>query len=567
MIQPPQSAASRRAIPIFLGLLFFMPWCEGGALAQSAGSTSAPAQIEQRIDPQRQRQIQPERLRPDVGIEAPPAVPPTEQAFSFVLSAVVIQGATVFKPSDFAPFYGKLLATRVGQGEVKAIAEAITKAYQDAGYIFSQADVPPQDVVGGVLTIQVTEGFVARIDIEGPFRNDAVVSGYLAPVLADRPVRLATIERALLLANDLPGVTLVNSAVADGDGPGAKILKLRFEEQAYSGDLYLDNRGTPSSGRLQAWASGAAHGMALTGSRLQAGLFTIPDAPRELLYGMARWSQPLGSAGTTGEVTLSGSRVDAGDSLAASDTESSSRRVQLVLRHPVLRTRQKSLWLVGELDYYDLSEDRFGADNYEDRNRTLRLGLEFYRPEVMSGDVYAKAMYARGLDVLGASNPGNGLLSRSDGKAEFDMVTLEVRRLQKLWGGLGLYAQAKGQWANQPLLTGSEFSLGGSQYGRAYDYGELVGDRGAAGLVELRYTGKDPASWIGSYDLYMFFDAGVAWNDGGSRQSLTSMGGGLRATLTNQAYADLQVAKPLNRDVATEGDGDVRLLFAVGAGF
>ena len=285
-----------------------------------------------------------------------------------------------------------------------------------------------------------------------------------------------------------------------------------------------------------------------------------------MIYGQIKWSQPLGGWGTVGEVTLSGSKVDAGNSLAASETESDSRRMQLSLRHPILRTRQDSLWASGEFDVYNVNEDTFGATSYEDRNRTARLGLEYYRSKLLNGDFYAKAVYARGLDILGASNPGNGQLSRSDGKAAFDKVTLEVRRLQKLWGGFGLYAQAKGQWANQPLLTGAEFSLGGSQYGRAFDYGELVGDRGAAGAVELRYTGKKPAYWIESYDVYAFYDGGFVWNEGVGRQTLTSAGLGLRSTFAKGIYADFQVAKPLNHEVSTEGDKDLRILFAVGAG-
>ena len=213
-----------------------------------------------------------------------------------------------------------------------------------------------------------------------------------------------------------------------------------------------------------------------------------------------------------------------------------------------------------------MNEDTLGATSYEDRNRTARLGLEYYRAKLLNGDFYAKAVYARGLDILGASNPGSGQLSRSDGKTTFDKVTIEIRRMQKLWGGFGLYAQAKGQWANQPLLTAAEFSLGGSQYGRAYDYGELVGDRGAAGALELRYTGKNPADWIDSFDVYAFYDGGFVWNEGVGRQALTSAGIGVRGSFAKGFYADMQVAKPLNHEVSTEADKDLRVLFSLGVG-
>ncbi|PIW28792.1 MAG: hypothetical protein COW30_06625 [Rhodospirillales bacterium CG15_BIG_FIL_POST_REV_8_21_14_020_66_15] len=534
------------------------------ASAQATTTASDPTQIERRIDARKPRR--PEALQPNLDILPDSQVTPTGDKFSFVLSAVIIEGATAFAPADLAPLYGKYLARKVTEVEVREIAQAVTRVYRDAGYVFSQADVPAQDVLAGVLKIRVTEGFVSNVAFDDKVSRDSVVAAYLAPVLAEKPVRLETIERALLLVNDLPDVTVADASVGDGDAPGAKVLKLKLDYTAVNAELYLDNRGTPSSGRLQGWAAGAANGLLSVGNRLQVGVFTIPDAPRELLYGIARWSQPLGRWGTTGELALSGSKADAGADLAASDTESDSFRIHLTLRHPVLRTRQDSLWAIGELDFFNVNEDRFGATNFEDRNRTARLGLEYYRAKVLNGDFYAKGVYARGLDVLGASSAGNRQLSRSDGRAEFDKVTLEVRRLQKLWGGFGLYAQAKGQWGNQPLLTASEFSLGGSQYGRAYDYGEAVGDRGAAGAVELRYTGRKPAAWVETYDLYAFYDGGAVWNDGADRQILTSAGAGVRATFAGGIYGDLQIAKPLNHAVSTEGDKDLRILFSVGAG-
>ncbi len=550
------------------GFLLSVATCalwSGFALAQTSGTASSPAQIEKRIDEQRQRP--PEELRPGQGVVAPAVPLPSGEKISFVLSAVIIEGATAFEPAELAALYRRYLATPVTEVEIREIAKAVTKLYQDAGYIFSQADALPQDVVDGVLTLRVTEGYVERIEVEGLDVDDPRIAGYFDAVLAERPVRLETIERALLLTNDLSGVALADSKVADGATTGAKVLKLRFDTKDYNADVYLDNRGTPSSGRLQTWLSGSANGILTTGDQLRLGFFTVPDAPQELLYGSARWTQPLGRWGTTAELALSASKVNAGDYLADSDTESKSRRIHLTLRHPVMRSRNQSLWAIGELDYYDLSEDRNGTDNYEDRNRFAVLGVEYYRPSLGNGDIYAKWAYTRGLDVLGASNPGNGLLSRSDGKAVFDKVTLELRRLQKIWGGLGLFVQAKGQWSNQPLLTGAEFSLGGSQYGRAYDYGELVGDSGAGALAELRYTGKKPVDWVSSYDLYVFYDGGVVWNDGGARQTLTSVGGGVRTTVNDLAYADIQVAKPLNRNVSTESDDDLRVLFALGASF
>lgn len=530
------------------------------AQAQSTTSSSNPAQIERRI--QQTKPTPPPKAEPTFEV-APTAPAKPAEAFSFVLSAVNVEGVTAFAPEDLAPAYEKFMARQVDQDQIQKIAAAITKIYQDAGYVLSRAEVPPQDVVGGVLTIRVVEGFIERIeapDVDPPVRP---VTAYTKPVLAERPVKLATIERALLLINDLPGITLMDSSLSPGSAPGANVLTLKLKRKAVDGTVYLDNRGTPSSGRLQTWLSAGVNGAFGLGERFQVGLFTIPDEPKELVYAEARWSQPIGPWGTTAELAISGSVVDAGDSLAASNTESDSFRVVGKLRHPVLRSRSDSLWLNGELDYYNLGEDRFNATNFEDRNRAARLGLEYYRAEAFGGDFYAKARYSRGLDLFGASDAGRAELSRSDGKSSFDKVDVELRRVQLLGAGFSLLAQAKGQWSNQPVLSAEEFALGGSRYGRAFDYSELVGDDGIGGLIELRYGGKNPLPWIENYEFYGFYDGGAVWNDGAEREALTSAGIGARVTWKKQLYTEVQVAKPLNRVVATEGDDDLRVLFAV----
>lgn len=536
------------------------------ALAQNTSQESGAAQIEQRIQPSKKSAPEVEQPQIDVAPGKPAARMGDRSAF--VLSAVVIQGATAIPAADLAPIYKTYLAKKISELEIQEIAEAITKAYRDAGYVFSQADVLPQEIIGGVLTIVVTEGFVESLRFDGDaMAGRGIIDGYMAPVLAERPVRLKTIERAMLLVNDLPGVSVADTSITAGASPGGQVLNITLRVKQADADLYLDNRGTPSAGRLQTWVAGAANGLSGPGSRLQIGVFTVPDKPEELVYAAGTWSQPVTDAGTIAELSVSGSVANAGADLAESATESDSLRVKVSLRHPVLRRRLDSLWVVGEFDYYNLNEESFGTVNYEDRTRTARIGIEYFRPEILNGSFFANAVYARGVDVFGASNPGNGELSRSDGRSSFDKVTLEIRRLQKVVGGFAILTQAKGQWANQPLLSGAEFSLGGSQYGRAFDYGELTGELGAGGLIEIRYTGKKPTDWLDSYDLYGFYDAGAVWQDIGGSQFLSSAGVGMRSAFKHGIVADIQAARPLNRRVSTEGDKDIRVLFSLGAGF
>lgn len=534
--------------------------------AQNASTDST--QIEQRIEETTPRETVPKDA-PTPNVDQPDAATPEElvDAFSFVLSAVVIAGATVFTPEDLAQHYEDFLAKSVDQNDVSAIAKAITDHYRDAGYALSRADVPEQEIVGGVLHLSVTEGYVEEVIFEGDVTSDGIIRRYAEAVLDDRPTRLPTIERALLLVNDLSGVTVKDSRLSDGSGTDAKVLTVVLEQKSLDANFYVDNRGSPSSGRWQSWTAAGVNGVFDAGDRLQIGLFTIPDEPEELVFVQGKWLMPVGGWGATVEVSVSGSVSDAGSGDAANSTETDTVHVTTKVRQPVVRTREQSLWVNVTLDYLNSNEDTNGTVSYEDRNRTARLGVEYFVADVLNGDLYAQTEYSRGIGILNASESGEPALSRTDGSAAFDKLTMELRRFQNIVDGLGVQVQAKGQWANKPLLSSEEFSVGGGQYGRAFDYGEISGEKGGAGLVELSYTEQDLADWLDSLSVYAFYDAGAVWFDGGTREFLSSAGAGVRGTVFERYYWDGQMAKPLTRVVSTESDKAMRLLFSIGAGF
>ena len=125
-----------------------------------------------------------------------------------------------------------------------------------------------------------------------------------------------------------------------------------------------------------------------------------------------------------------------------------------------------------------------------------------------------------------------------------------------------------GQWSADPLLSYEEFSLGGEQFGRAYDYGEVTGDDGVAGSGELRYCDSTRWPWLSEYQVYGFYDIGAVWNEtpggGTTRDSLASAGAGLRLFLTSRLRASFEAAKPLTRMVQTTDDEDWRFFFSAG---
>lgn len=546
-----------------------------GPAAAFAQDGADPGNIERRVEDARpDRPVPTPGQKPEVQAEPEPAAEREDaQSGAFVLAAVLVEGATAFDRQRFASAYEEFLATRVTQAEMTTIARRITQIYRDAGYVLSRARVPAQNIAGGVLRIQVVEGWIERVELSGAESFQSSLRPLLDPVLADRPVRIGTIERSLMLLQDRAGVSLQRSRVVEADAPGAHVLRLELEGDAYDGTAYLDNRGVRSSGRWQSWLSGAENDRLGLGERVEIGLFTVPDAPDELRYLEGRWTQPVGNAGTHLEGVLSGSESDAGADLAASNTESSSRSASLELQHPLLRQRRHSLWGLVTFDATNYDEHAFGQRSYEDRVRSLRLGAEYWAPDLWDGSLYVTVTGSVGLDVLNASDDATDDRSRGDADATYRKLEAELQRVQQLPGRFSLLGKVKGQVAGDPLLSSEEVGLGGSGYGRAYEFGELTGEDGLAGGTELRYSGEATdfgdaaADWLANWQLYAFYDLGAVWNDNATgnfrRQSLASAGGGLRVTLEQGLWGQIEIAQPLTLTPDDTGNRDPRVFVAM----
>ena len=105
------------------------------------------------------------------------------------------------------------------------VAAAVSDVYRAAGFHLSRAIVPPQDIQGGQLRIQVIEGSITELALKGDGAEQFGVRPMLDAVLAERPSRLATLERQLLLINGRPGVQIEDTAIEE-IGPASGNFRL-----------------------------------------------------------------------------------------------------------------------------------------------------------------------------------------------------------------------------------------------------------------------------------------------------------------------------------------------------
>lgn len=490
-----------------------------------------------------------------------------EASDCFQLLGVTIDGANAFSIDEFAPTYEPFLAQQVGTSELALIAGRITQRYLDEGYFLSQAIVPPQEPGAGIGRILVIEGRISRVEVRGDGASQ--VSPYVSGLPSQSIANLKDIDRRLALASDIPGVSVRSSIEAVPEDPSQHYLIVDADFQPMEGQILIDNRGTDMAGPIQAYGRFSLNSVFAQRDQLSLTAYTTPEDPSELTQVGGAYRYLFGGKSEVG-VSYLQSQAGDGFDIDSPNVGADSQVGSLWYSRSLKRSRASSIWLDASFDAGHFESEWLSGGGYEDETRVGRVMLRGrYSPAGEATNILLRI--SAGLDALGASGESSTHRSRYDADASFTKLDFHVSHYRDVGKYFGIYAALAGQASADPLLLSEEFSAGGGQFGRAYSYGEITGDHGVGGTIELRAgfdPGLDPISFLQGY---AFYDSAQVWNyntpAGASDLSLSSAGLGLRVDFLDWLTARIETAKPLTRTPFDADDKDWRQFFSLSAAY
>jgi hemolysin activation/secretion protein len=456
----------------------------------------------------------------------------------FTLGAVNVDGATVFSRKDLTRFYEPYLASEVDGAELNEMAARITDQYRRTGYVLSYAVVPPQNVEAGMVRIAVVEGRIGSVSVSGAGAEQGAIESIAAPLLHDSPLKVSTLERALGLMRDLPGLSVTDVALLRTDAQaGIYALRITVKQDRVRGFVYSDNRGTDSVGRMRFYSSASISSAILQGDEFRVDLFGMPGRRFHYAYGQLFAGVPLGYSGA--RFSLAASKGD--QYLKDERFYGDSTNITAQLTYPMLRSR--NLTLMGKVSANDLRSvgDQDHDRRLRDHMRVARLGVEFSNEAKTR--FQGELTFSRGLGFGGATRRGDPLASRADAGGKFAKWVFTLQLSRPVSQKVTVRTVASAQYSNGPLLSAEEFSLGGNRIGRAFAFNALTGDRGLGGGAELGYrlsAGKKNRPGI---EMFGFLDGGSAIEaksdsiTANRKRSLASTGTGLRFNLAGTAFS------------------------------
>jgi len=539
--------------------LFLAVWVWSGTIAVAQG---LPTQVEPR-PPEKQRPELPSAPEPlkVPELQLPGRAPPGAEQVKFTLVDVIVEGSTVYSSDALRAFYSARLGQSVTLQEVFDIAAAIEAKYRDDGYILSRVVVPAQRIEDGRVHLRAIEGYISEVKVSGdigPVR--ALIESYVNKITQSRPARAEDIERYLLLANDVPGITAQGVLQPATDAEGAAQLIVNVERDWFSGYARIDNRESRFTGPWRLIAAPGLNSFTPLGERIQATGLVAFDVPEEGYTALSAETH-VGSEGLKLSGNFSYEETHPGFTLEPLNVETQTLRGSFAGSYPIIRSRRTNLYASGGFDFANIDTDVLGAAFSRDHLRVIWAGIQVDHRDSWGGATLLDIQVRQGLGFLDATDSHDPLRSRSDADGVFTSLQLNAARRQHIIENLDLYVGGKAQFSLDPLLADEECAAGGETYGRGYDPSEIADDDCLAGTVELQYNPQwKPEflkNFVQSYQLYGFYDAARVWPENGDiahGNSLQSAGVGLRTQITDWLRIDLEVAQPLTR-ARSDGDG------------
>ena len=537
------------------------------AVAQVSQQTAQPVSTQAQINPTEESRpprppIEPETI-PEIQpppLEVDPELSePTEEGIESSSENVCLPLATSeetrFNATDIEVVGSTVLqngiAQRVACYEGKNITlsdlfnlrSQITQLYIDNGYVTSGAFIPNGQLLEGTILVQVIEGNIEKIQVNGLSR---LREGYVTSRVngTSAPLNQEDLRESLQLLQLDPNIQTVNAELTAGSQPGESLLILDLDEpRPFDIVTTTDNLRSPSIGSIGANLSASYRNLV--------GVGDIISASYGLTEGLDLYSVDLAVPVNAKDGTLragfsnSRSRI-VEDTFRDVGIRSETDTYSVGFRQPIIRTPSEEFALGLDFDYrrsqsFILDDIPFsfsvGPEDGLSKVSTLRFSQDWTRRGA-SKVLAARSQVNLGLDIFDATNSATG----PDG--QFFSWLGQFQWVEQIPSGLLSLIKLNTQLTTDSLLPLERFSLGGVGTVRGYPQNQLVTDNAINASAELRIPLTEDPNIL---QVTPFLEAGVGWNNSNDNSDnfLIGTGFGLRWRATPGLFLRADYGVPL----------------------
>jgi hemolysin activation/secretion protein len=502
------------------------------------------------------------------------ASPAANAQTRFDIQRFVVEGNTILAEAEIrrlvSPFEGKSRDF----GDVQRALEALQDEFLARGYTAVRVLVPEQDLVGGLVRIQVVQARISEVRVEGnQFFDSANVRASLPALKEGESPNTRAISQNVVLVNENPAKQVGISLEPTKEAGNVDAVVRVTDSKPSRWSLSLDNTGSSATGYHR---SGLAYQNANVFNRdhvLNMQYITSPDHIGDVtIFGLGYRAPVYASKGFF-DVFGGYSDVNSGTiqnlfTVSGSGTILGARYTQVL---PKLDAYEQRIAL--GYDYRDFRNNvsfvgTSGSLLPDITIRPVSLTYTGRLPQV-GRDIAFYATYLT--NTPGGADGGQDAFSaqRAGANARYQIWRYGASYSQALPADYLLRAAFSAQYTRDLLIPGEQFGMGGADSVRGYLERETASDLGQRLSLEA-YTpdlgGRFSDTWkmraLAFYDTARGHDRIPARVPVNEINGLASVGAGLRMTQGRSVSARLDYAHVLNA-AGTRPVGKDRVHFAV----
>jgi len=415
----------------------------------------------------------------------PPMLQPSDRTQEVLVRSLATQGNHLLSDAQLQPLLSAYLGKKLTYLGLQQVAAQIAQAYSDAGWI-ARVYLPEQDVTDGHIVFQIVEAIYSGAKLQGAEPLRLKFSNALSRLNAQQPVgkplNTRALDRALLLIQDLPGITVTGS-LQEGERSAETALLLKMSDApAMDGEVGVDNQGNRSTGANRVTLNANFNSPTGRGDLITANMAISGGSN----YLRLAYSLPVGVDGWRVGANVSGLqyRVTSAE-FSALNAIGDTSGVGLEASYPIVRSRPGNLYL------------QLNADDKHSHNESLQTVQSDYQVEsvdaTLSGNLFDNFLGGGANSASLGLTSGNVISNSGDPvpnnhpSGKFDKLHMALSRQQSLTDKFSLYAAWSAQMTSNQLESSEKFYLGGPNGVRAFPASEAGGSSGQLANLELRY--------------------------------------------------------------------------------
>ncbi|MFH1440615.1 MAG: POTRA domain-containing protein [Candidatus Omnitrophota bacterium] len=493
-------------------------------------------------------------------------VKPAIGGVSFVLKGVNLSGVTIFKPEDLQPLYQPYLEQKVTFADLETIMQKIKDKYKQEGYITTLVYFPEQEITEGVIEIQVAEGKMGDLKVEGnKWFPTPLIEKYFH-LKKNEILNIKDIQRDILRLNKISDLD-VKTVISAGKEPLQSDITLKVTDNfPHHAGISYDSFGTRLTGKSR--SSVFLRSSNLSG---RADTIFINSLLTSGSFGESvSYSCPLDTYGTKFGLDMTYFKMRLGKEYKPYNISGRSQIYTPYVKWELALSEASEINAGIGMDIKCIKKKTYATLTSNDQIRMPYFEFNFSKTDYTSGQTFFTPRFSFApKNFWGASSRNHPSASRAGTGGFFFKYEQSLSRIQKMPFGSYSTWRSNFQAASHTLPSSEQIQIGGANSLRGYPEGDYLADMG--GYLDFDWVFPNyliPESWKLSnsqttlrYQIQpvLFVDIGggkLKKVNTGERYKkfLVGVGGGLRINLGKHFYTRVEWAEHLG-DRPTGGVG------------